>query len=146
MLGDGLRRALREVAKKLAALAEDSAEESRHGKNDMIKAFMFLHILGGSLAIAGGYAALFARKGGAVHRSAGMLFVYAMLAMGIGAAVVGLARDKPAWLGGPMVVYFVITATRTVRRGSRPNLLLDDQRGDRLISGSFVASLPSRGR
>ena len=36
-----------------------------------------------------------------------------------------LARDDPAWLGGVLVAYFVITATRTVRRGSQPNLLLD---------------------
>ena len=91
----------------------------------IVEAFLFLHILGGSLAIAAGYAALFARKGGPLHRRAGMLFVYAMLALGGGAAVVDLARGKPSWLGGPLVLYFVITATRTVRRGSQPNLLLD---------------------
>ena len=74
------------------------------------KAFLFLHILGASL---------FARKGGPLHRQTGMLFVYSMLAMGLGAAVVGLVQNKAAWLGGPMVAYFMITATRTVRRGSR---------------------------
>ena len=91
----------------------------------IVNAFLFVHILGGSLAIAAGYAALFARKGGPLHRRAGMLFVYAMLALGGGAAVVGLARGKPSWLGGPLVLYFLITATRTVRWGSQPNLLLD---------------------
>jgi len=35
VLGDGLRRALREVEKKLAALAEDSAEEARHGEDNV---------------------------------------------------------------------------------------------------------------
>jgi uncharacterized membrane protein len=91
----------------------------------IVNAFLFVHLLGGSLAIAAGYAALFARKGGPVHRRAGMLFVYGMLAMGVGAAVFGLARDEPAWPGGPMVAYFVLTATRTVRRGSQPTLLVD---------------------
>jgi hypothetical protein len=91
----------------------------------IIDAFLVLHVLGGSLALASGYAALFARKGGRLHRRAGMLFVYAMLALGVGAAVFGLARDEPGWLGGPLAIYFVLTATRTVRRGSPPTLLLD---------------------
>jgi hypothetical protein len=91
----------------------------------IVDAFLYLHILGGSLSIAAGYAALFAPKGGPVHRRAGMLFVYSMLALGVGAVVIGLARDDPAWLGGPMVAYFVITAARTVRRGTHPTLLVD---------------------
>ena len=91
----------------------------------IVDAVLFVHVLGGSLAIVAGYAALFASKGGRLHRRAGTLFVYAMLALGIGAVVVGLARDEPAWLGGVLVAYFVITATRTVRRGTQPTLLLD---------------------
>ena len=91
----------------------------------IVDAFLFLHIVGGSLAIAAGFAALVVRKGGSVHRWTGTLFVYAMLALGIGAVVVGLARDEPAWLGGLLVAYFVITATRTVRRRPRPTLLVD---------------------
>jgi hypothetical protein len=91
----------------------------------IVEAVLFLHILGGLLAIISGYAALLARKGGPLHRRAGVLFVYSMLVMGVGAAVVGLARGLPTWLGGPVTVYFVITALRTVRRGSRPNLLVD---------------------
>ena len=91
----------------------------------IVDAFLYLHILGGSLAIVAGYAALFARKGGPLHRRAGTLFVYSMLALGAGAVVVGLARDDPAWLGGPLVAYFVITALRTVRPGSQPTFLVD---------------------
>jgi hypothetical protein len=98
---------------------------SRGTRDVIVEAFLFLHILGGSLALAAGHAALFARKGGRLHRKAGTLFVYSMFAMGVGAAVFGLARDEPGWLGGPLVIYFVITATRTVRRGSQPHLLLD---------------------
>jgi hypothetical protein len=51
----------------------------------IIQAFLVLHILGGSLALVAGFAALFAPKGGPLHRRAGLLFVYAMLALGVGA-------------------------------------------------------------
>ena len=56
----------------------------------IVDAFLLLHILGGSLAIAAGYAAPFARKGGPAHRRAGMLFVYAMLAL-------ESAPQSPVW-------------------------------------------------
>jgi hypothetical protein len=91
-----------------------------------MKAFTYLHIVGASIALVAGYAALFAPKGKWLHRRAGMLFVYSILAMGLGAAVAGYAHDREAWSAGIVVVYFVITATTTVRR--RPedrNLLLD---------------------
>jgi len=86
----------------------------------MIGGIMALHITGGSLAIASGYAALFARKGGRLHRRAGVIFVFAMLVMGAGALVVGLARGAATWAGGPFVAYLVITAATTVRRSNRP--------------------------
>lgn len=77
-----------------------------------MSANLFVHIAGGSLAVAGGYAALFAPKGGWLHRRAGVLFVYAIIAMGIGAMFVGLARGKPSWLGGPFVIYLRVVARR----------------------------------
>ena len=91
-----------------------------------MKAFTYLHIVGATVALIAGYAALFAPKGKWLHRRAGMLFVYAVGAMGLGAAVAGYAHDREAWSGGIIVLYFVITATTTVRR--RPedrNLPLD---------------------
>lgn len=89
-----------------------------------MKAILFLHIAAGVLAILSGYAALFARKGGALHRRSGLFFVWAMLAMGLGAMVVGLVRGKSTWLGGPMVFYFVLTGLSTVRplRNANPRL------------------------
>jgi hypothetical protein len=45
VLGDGLRRALREVEKKLAALAEDSAQEARHGEDDVTMRDRLEHFL-----------------------------------------------------------------------------------------------------
>ena len=91
----------------------------------IVDAFLLVHIVGGSLAIVAGFAALLARKAGRIHRRAGTLFVYAMLALGAGAIVVGLARDEPAWVGGLLVAYFVISGMRTVHRGVRPTLLVD---------------------
>jgi hypothetical protein len=87
----------------------------------LTSSFLFLHIAAGSLAIVSGYAALFAPKGGWLHRRSGMLFVYTMLVMGAGAVVIGLVRGKPAWLGGPFVFYLVITSMLTVRRTQTPS-------------------------
>jgi uncharacterized membrane protein len=75
-----------------------------------------VHIAGGSLAIVSGYSAVFAPKGKWLHRKAGIVFVIAMLVMGLGALLVGLEREKVSWLGGPLVAYLVITALLTVRR------------------------------
>ena len=90
-----------------------------------MKPFLFLHLAGGSLALVAGYAALFAPKGGRLHRRAGTLFVYAMIAMGIGAVAVGLARGKSSWLGGPLVIYLVVTSLLAVRRTQAPSRARD---------------------
>ncbi len=91
-----------------------------------MKAFTYLHILGAIIALAAGYAALLAPKGKWLHRNAGLLFVYAMVAMGIGAAVAGFAHDRESWSGGITAAYFAITAATAVRRGPQErNFLLD---------------------
>ncbi len=87
----------------------------------MMSSVLFIHIAAGSLAVISGYAALFAPKGGWLHRRAGMLFVYAMIVMGAGAAVVGLSRGKSTWVGGPFVFYLVVTSMLTVRRTATPS-------------------------
>jgi hypothetical protein len=87
----------------------------------LVRSFLILHIAGGSLAIVAGYGALFAPKGGWLHRRAGMVFVYAMLVMGAGAMIVGLARGKSTWLGGPYVFYLVVTSMLTVSRTQTPS-------------------------
>jgi hypothetical protein len=68
-----------------------------------------IHIAAGGLALVLGAAALLVKKGGTVHRKAGLLFVYAMLVMGITAAILGNVG------GGLMAIYFVVTALTTVR-------------------------------
>jgi uncharacterized membrane protein len=67
-----------------------------------------IHIAAGGLALVLGALALLVKKGGTIHRRSGLLFVYAMLVMGISAAILGN-------IGGLMAVYFVVTALTTVR-------------------------------
>ena len=76
-----------------------------------------IHIAAGVLAMVLGFVALAARKGDMLHRRSGLLFVYAMLTMGISGSILALHKS---WtnvnaLGGFMSAYFVITALTTVR-------------------------------
>ena len=68
-----------------------------------------IHVAAGGLALILGAVALLVKKGGTMHRRSGLLFVCAMLVMGISAALLGNAG------GGVMTVYFVGTALTTVR-------------------------------
>src|SRR5437762_8709522 len=78
-----------------------------------------VHIVAGGLAIVLGGTALAVRKGGTLHRKSGILFVYAMLTMGISGSIMA-ARDglNPNLLGGFMSAYFVVTALTAVRPAS----------------------------
>jgi uncharacterized membrane protein len=67
-----------------------------------------IHVAAGGLALVLGAVALSVKKGGTIHRRSGLLFVCAMLVMGISASILGN-------LGGLMAVYFVVTALTTVR-------------------------------
>ena len=80
-----------------------------------------LHILAGGLAIITGGTALAATKGGVLHRKSGVVFVYAMLTMGISASILAFNKGgftHPNFLGGFMAAYFVITAFLSVRATS----------------------------
>jgi hypothetical protein len=68
-----------------------------------------IHIAAGGLALVLGAVALLVKKGGTIHRRSGLLFVYAMLVMGISASILG------NWGAGLMTAYFVGTALTTVR-------------------------------
>jgi len=78
-----------------------------------------VHIVAGGLAIVLGGMALAVRKGGTLHRKSGILFVYAMLTMGISGSILA-ARDglNPNLLGGLTSAYFVVTALTAVRPAS----------------------------
>jgi uncharacterized membrane protein len=80
-----------------------------------------IHIAAGGLAIVLGAVALSVKKGGTIHRRSGLVFVCAMLVMGISASVLGF-RNSPAdgnVMAGLMTAYFVGTALTTVRPSSR---------------------------
>lgn len=68
-----------------------------------------IHIAAGGLGLVLGAVALVAKKGGPIHRRVGLVFVYAMIVMGISAAMLGNV------VGGLMAIYFVATALTTVR-------------------------------
>jgi len=79
-----------------------------------------IHIGAGGLAIVLGFVALAAPKGGTVHRRSGLLFVFAMLTMGISGSIMALRQSltNANVLGGLTAAYFVITALTTVRAAS----------------------------
>ncbi|MFZ5719532.1 MAG: hypothetical protein ACOY5Y_08725 [Pseudomonadota bacterium] len=78
---------------------------------------MWSHIVGGSLAILSGTAALAARKGGPLHVRAGTVFAASMLVLGVTAAVLSWGQDPPeSGLGGVFTVYFVATSWVAARR------------------------------
>src|SRR5215471_20810167 len=79
-----------------------------------------IHIVAGGLAIILGATALLASKGATLHRRSGLLFVFAMLTMGISGSVLALRQSltNPNVLGGFMSAYFVVTALTTVRPAS----------------------------
>lgn len=78
---------------------------------------LFVHIAAGSVSILAGFAALIFRKGDQAHRTAGAVFVAAMLTMTAFAALIALQKGQPANLmGATMTAYLVTTAWVTVRR------------------------------
>jgi hypothetical protein len=80
-----------------------------------------IHVAAGALAMILGFVALFARKGGSIHRRSGLLFVYAMLVMGLSASILGFRHTPPDGnvVAGVLTLYFVGTAWTTVRPRSR---------------------------
>ena len=80
-----------------------------------------IHILAGGLAIVFGFIAMFAAKGGTVHRQLGLYFVYAMVVMALGGALMALKPEGSPTnvVAGLATFYFVTTALMTVRRDHR---------------------------
>jgi hypothetical protein len=79
-----------------------------------------IHVAAGALAMILGFTALFAKKGGRLHRRCGLLFVYAMLVMGISASMLGflISPTDGNVIAGVLTLYFVGTALTTVRPSS----------------------------
>lgn len=80
-------------------------------------ALLWGHIGGGTVGIASGFVAAFARKGGRWHRGAGNAFFVSMLAMaGVGAAVAPFLNDPVSSIAGMLTLYLILTGWSTARR------------------------------
>lgn len=87
---------------------------------------LLLHILGGTIGLLSGAAAMFFRKGSPRHVLAGRVFVASMLVMGAGAAYLGVIKHQPANVGGGIFTfYLILTAWLTARRADGETSKLD---------------------
>ncbi|MGK2963443.1 MAG: hypothetical protein ACSLFK_15080 [Gemmatimonadaceae bacterium] len=77
-----------------------------------------LHIVAGGLALLSGYVALYAAKGGALHRRSGMVFVIAILVMCVAGTMMAVIRGVAPAVNIPAALltsYLAITSLTTVR-------------------------------
>jgi uncharacterized membrane protein len=87
-----------------------------------------VHILSGAVGIIFGFVALFATKGAWLHRRTGIVFVYAMIAMGlVGTIMAAIWGRQPASNipMGMLMVYLVTTSLTTVRPPAGASRALD---------------------
>jgi uncharacterized membrane protein len=86
---------------------------------------LIIHILGGTLGVASGFAAMFFRKGSRRHRIAGDVFVVSMIVMGVAGAWIAFTKSQHAnLLAGLLTAYLVSSAWSTVaRKRPRTNAL-----------------------
>jgi hypothetical protein len=78
---------------------------------------LWIHIAGGMAALGSGTVAVAARKGGAIHATAGNWFFASMLVLGVTASILEPYRTPPGSpLAGVFVWYFVATSWVTARR------------------------------
>jgi|EndMetStandDraft_5_1072996.scaffolds.fasta_scaffold51817_2 hypothetical protein len=83
-----------------------------------MRLILFVHILAGGLGLLTGYVALYSAKGAPLHRKAGLLFVYAMLAMAMGGMVIAVGEGRAPRINVPaalLTAYLVTTGLTSVR-------------------------------
>jgi uncharacterized membrane protein len=103
-----------------AVLLGEAAVAERPSAETVSMMLLPVHVIGGAIAIVSGFVALYALKGAKLHRTSGMIFVYAMLIMTISAAVMAtLVAQKFNAMQGVLTLYLVTTAWLTVRRGAQ---------------------------
>ena len=77
---------------------------------------LLFHVIGGGIGIVSGFVALAATKGIRLHRRAGTIFVWSMLAMSLsGAAISAWRHGTVSVIAGLLTAYLVTTALTTVR-------------------------------
>jgi uncharacterized membrane protein len=77
---------------------------------------MVIHILGGTLGLLSGTAAIVFRKGSPRHKLAGRIFVVSMLIMAVGAVYLAIVNQPGNIGGGILTFYLILTAWLTARR------------------------------
>ncbi|MDH3525348.1 MAG: hypothetical protein OES32_17380 [Acidobacteriota bacterium] len=81
-----------------------------------MKTTLLLHIAGGVVGLLAGYLALFSAKGARVHRKSGLVFVFAMLTMGLtGAGIAAVEGVEVSVVAGLSAAYLAWTAWSSVR-------------------------------
>jgi len=115
-----------------------------------------VHIVAGAIGILSGFLALYAVKGGMLHRKSGGVFVYAMITMAlVGATLAAIGNVAPAANVpvGLLTAYLVVTGVETVRdtpslgrRFEVGMMLLAMSVGLALATFGFVAALQPTGK
>jgi uncharacterized membrane protein len=113
-----------------------------------------IHILAAGLGLLSGAVALTVAKGGMIHRKAGIVFVYAIIAMCATAVVSATVKGQAVnVIAGLMTSYLVLTGLSTVRPpsdGSRRRdiglMLVALALGTTMLAAGFVAVASPSGR
>ena len=82
-------------------------------------AILYMHILGGVVGLIAGVVASLARKGGALHRSAGKIFLLAMLACYTVGALVAPFLDegqRPNFVAAVLALYLLLSGVGAARK------------------------------
>jgi uncharacterized membrane protein len=78
-------------------------------------AVLVFHVLAGTIALATGSVAIVARKGSLWHRRSGIVFVHAMIAMGLAGVGIAVYEGKTDVAAGALTAYLVFTAWTAIR-------------------------------
>lgn len=86
--------------------------------HDLTVLAFVLHVGGGTVGLFSGTVAALARKGGRLHRTAGMVFFVSMLVMAVFAIILAVIRPGEIvnLVVGTFVIYLVVTAWLTAQR------------------------------
>jgi len=93
-----------------------------------MSAMLFSHIAAGAFALVFGFVALYAAKGATVHRKAGLLFVYAIVAMAVFGLAVAVGRGVAPAMNIPralLTACLAITALTSVRAADAQSQRID---------------------
>jgi hypothetical protein len=86
------------------------------GSGSLRLPLLVLHILGGSVGLLSGTAAVVVRKGSALHRSFGNVFTIAMLTLASSGLCLAIMKSQTANIIGSFITFYLITTAWLVGR------------------------------